>query len=200
MDSVLFEEQINHIYYWYFQRSPEFMFMKGSSWDLSYASYWVQMHLGGWETHRKPYLLYGVHIFGGKGVDMWLQSFLYEVLDWKRGTNWGIHKGSERHVAHMGFDISGWEAVPPWLPGPFEYPNGRHLWEGTGVTDTTVLMRGAGPVMGESHSMKWTPSRGQRRRKRGRTCTSQSGSWSQETSLNVSNTSKGGLDPFKVDG
>lgn len=156
--------------------------------------------LGGWETHRKPYLFYGVHVLGGKGMDMWLQSFLYGVLWWKRGMNWGIHEGSERHVAHMGLDISRWETIPPVLPGPFGYPNGWHLWEGAGVTDMTILRRGAGPVMEESHSMKWTPSRGQRRRKRGRICTSQTGSWSQETSLGVSKSRKGGLDPFKVDG
>lgn len=196
---------MNHIYiYWHFQRSPEFMFIKGSSWDLSYASYWVQMLLGlsSWRvgnTQEAIPTLWSSRSWRKRNGHV-AAELLYGVLWWKMGMNWGIQEGSERHVTHMGFDISPWETIPPLLPGPLGYSNGWHLWEGTGVTDTTILMRGAGPVMEELHSMKWTPSRGQRRRKCGRMCISQTGSWPQETSLGVSNTSKGGLDPFKVDG
>lgn len=180
------------------------MFIKGSSWDLSYGSYWVQMQLGlsSWrvgKTQEAIPALWSSHTGRKRNGHVAPELSVWSVM-MKGVMNWGIHEGSGRHVTHMGFDISRWETIPPLLPGPFGYPQDWHQWEGTGVTDMTILMRGAGPVMQESHSMKWTPSRGQRRRKRGRMSTSQTGSWSQETSLGVSRYNKGGLDPFKADG
>lgn len=50
------------------------------------------------------------------------------------------------------------------VPGPFWYLRGWYLWEGTGVTETNTLKRGAVPVIEETHSMKWTSGRWRKRR------------------------------------
>ena len=42
---------------------------------------------------------------------------------------------------------------------------GWHLWEGTGVTDMGIHMRGSVPLIEETRSMKWTSSGGQKIRR-----------------------------------
>lgn len=66
---------------------------------------------------------------------------------------------------HRVYAISGWEMIISLFPRSFWSLKVWHLWEGTGVTDMGIHMRGSVPLIEETHSMKWTSSGGQKIRR-----------------------------------
>lgn len=157
-----------NLIYWFFHRSPEFTFIKGSSLNLSYDGYWVQMHLGSslWREEGTQ-----------ESASISLNSCTWEEEEWKYGpkascVEYHNERGagaeglvSTRALQDMVYDVSGWETITPLLPGSFSYLKGSPLWGHTGVTDMNILMRGVVPVLEEMQSIKWTSDGGQRKRR-----------------------------------
>lgn len=85
------------------------------------------------------------------------------------------------------------------LPRSFWSLKGWHLWEGTGVTDMNIYMRGPVPLIEETLSMKWTSSGRQKIRRMWQGMYFTDRFLIPRDTWAFPDTSTGGVIPFQVD-